>query len=866
MEKKYIVIFFLFLSIISFGKEFKGSYEEGYIEININKKIKYSFFPVYMDYSQEEPYIGMMNFFALIMAKGMKIDRKNKTIYGKMGYIDYKFYYGDTEYIDGEGDIYIRGTDLSQVFEFKEYNWSTETYSMKIKTKFKTPSEIYLEEEKKIRELGTDGKKEIKDEDVYYQKRKFFTPGAVRLRYINNGVEDLWNEEINNNKGNASVGYNTQMLYGDFTTTGFVYPDSSLGYTALKYNEILDNKSIIVGDVYMQTYDFLGSNTLTGIAVQDWNGTGDIEVGQTSIRGFASYNSTVELYRNGSLYRFAKIGKDGFYEFENINIQGYSDIYTIKIYNFDGSIEVRQVSMMSGNKILKKNKIDYSFLVGTHTDMNGKEAINIEEKEVEGNIKVSYGLTNNLTIGTEYINNLTEEGGYNYPQELIGLDLYYTTGAVKYPTYFQFSEVYDLKDYLKTEDLNTHIGKIRQRIGGDILSLEGYMYGDFLSRLKGYENRYLVNWSAGINKYWGYNLTYDNLDYFGYYTKEIGSAEIYRNKGGVSHELGISSPFLEKYGDPEMYYHYSNNNIEIFKTNLNFILKINSDLEEFEDDTNLRIALKTRENKKKKIGIYAKYNSKNEYEVGLEVSYKISNWLEIMGDSSYDGDKNSYSAGVEIEKTIILEKPLTSNSNPYSSNSWMDGKVFMDDNNNGEYDSGEVLLEGIEVNVGRKKGVTDKDGAYFIDHISSYEKKEFKINLESLDPMLQAGNNKKYIKLYPATGGHIDVPIQIISMIMGNVKFPQNNLDAVKKFPIISQLYVKLKTLDGKLIKEQRLESEGFYMLEDVLPGNYILEMDYRGDGKINFEEKSKKLNIKMDKYGSYYEDYDFKIISYEKE
>ena len=857
--KKIIVIFLLFLSIISFGEEFKGSYEEGYIEININKQIQYSFFPIYMDYSLEEPYVGVMNLFALTMATGMKIDRENKIIYGKIGEKDYKFYYGDTKYIAGDQDIYIRGTDLSQVFELKEYNWSTETYILKLKTKFKTPYEIYVEQEERLKGLDGDEKKYVDENDLYYQERKLFTPGVLRPRYTNYDIGD--------DDGEFSTRYDTHMLYGDFTTTGFFYPDTYLGYTALTYNEILDEKSIIVGDAYMQTYEVLGSKNLTGLAIQNWDGVGEIEIGQTTIRGFAPYNSSVELYRNGSLYKFIQVEEDGIYLFENINIQNYNDVYTIKIYNFDGSIEIKQVSMMSGSNILTKGEVDYGLLVGTYREINeddDEETVDIEEKSVEGNVNVSYGVTNNLTIGTEYINILTENREsditYNYPTELLGLNLYYTTGAVRYPIYFEFSEIYDLK--YDTENRYTHIGIVRQRFGSNVLSLEGYMYSDFLAFLEDYENRYVVDWRGRINNYWGYNLSYDNIDEFGY-IEEYGSVGIYKNKDRISHELGVIYPFSSDYGNPEMYYNYSNSNINFRDTNLNFIFQIDSD---FEDETDIKVALKTAENKKLKAGVYLYYNTEDKFEAGLEVTYKVFNWLEIIGDLSYDEDETYYDIGVDMEKTIILEKPLANNSNPYPSKSWMEGRVFMDDNNNGKYDDGEKLLEGVVVTVGRKEAVTGVDGVYFIDNISSYEVKDFEVNIETLDPMLEAANEKKYIKLYPATGGNMDIPIQTISVIMGDLQFNDETVDGVKRFPIVSQLYIQLKTLDGKVVMENRVEPEGFYMLEKVLPGEYILEMDYRGEGKLNFEEKAKKLSVKLDKYGSYYEDYNFKVISYEKD
>jgi len=860
MRKSVIVFLLTLVFITSFGDEFRGNYEEGYIEINVNKKIRYSFFPVYMDYELEEPYIGVMNLFALIGAGGLKIDKENKRIYGKIGENNYEFFYGGKSYITGENDVYIKGTDLSEVFELESYDWDTETYLLKIKTKFKTPYELRLEQEERLKELGKT-KEGINEEEIYIQKRKLFTPGVIRPRYTNYNVEE--------DKGSFSANYDTQLLYGDFTTTGFFYPDSYMGYTALTYNEILGNKSIIVGDAYMQTYDFLGSKRLAGVAIQDWNGVGEIEVGQTSIRGFAPFNSSVELYRNGTLYRFTTVGEDGSYVFENINIQNYSDVYTIKIYNYDGTIEIRQVSMMSGSKILKKGKFDYSGIIGTYRKMNDdEERINIEDKPVEGNITASYGITDNLTLSLDYTNDLTEQRQgnsiVNYPTELAGVNLYYTTGAVRYPTYFEFSEIYDIK-YTELPNQYTHIGKIRQRIGGNVLSLEGYMYGDYISFLEGYQNRYLVDWRAGINKYWGYNLGYDNIDKFGF-IEQYGSAGIYRNKDNTSHELGVSYPLSSDYGTRRVYYNYSNSNIRILKTNLNFILQINSDYEKFESGTSLKVGLKTAGNNRLKAGVYAKYDIQEDYEVGLEVKYKMFNWLEGIGSLVYDGEKLDHNVGVDMEKTIILSKPFTKNSNPYTTRSWMEGKVFIDENNNSEYDEGETLLEGVEVKVGRRKVKTNEDGIYFLDNISPYNVREFGVDTESIDPMLEPATEKKYIKLYPSTGAKVDVPIQVISVIMGNITFQGEAVDGVKHFPIVSQLYIQLKTLDGKLLMEERLEPEGFYMLDKVLPGEYLLEMKYKGEGKLTFEEPVKKIIIKLDKYGSYYEDYDFKIISFERE
>jgi hypothetical protein len=253
---------------------------------------------------------------------------------------------------------------------------------------------------------------------------------------------------------------------------------------------------------------------------------------------------------------------------------------------------------------------------------------------------------------------------------------------------------------------------------------------------------------------------------------------------------------------------------------------------------------------------------REEYSVGLELKYRVTSWLEILGTLIRRNDNTNHGIGVDIEKTIILEKPLTKNTNPPPSRSWLEGRLFIDDNGNGVFDSNEKPLDGVEVKVGGKKCITDENGYYFIDDISSYKVNDLKIDKRTIDPMLEVANDKKYVKLYPATGGEMDIPFQPISVIMGSIKILDKSVNGVEHFPIISQLYVQLKTLDGKLVKEKRMEPEGYYMLDKILPGKYLLTIDYRGDQKIIFKDSTKKINIKLDKYGSYYEDYNFEVIS----
>lgn len=861
MKVKWLLGMFFFMGSLIFSAEFKGKYEEGFIGIEINRVVEHTFFPVYMDLKEDEPYIGLKNIMILIDAGAMKLDKKNKRISGRMGEEEKEFSYRDTTYIPRETDVFIKASDLGKVFPLKKMNWDSVKYQLKIETVFKTPLEEYIESEERRGQIAKGSEGDIPEDEIYRNERKLFTPGVLKPRYTDT---DLFEGDES-----ISIRYDTHLLYGDFSSTYFFRPDSDLGNISLRYNEVLENKSIVAGDSFIQSYDFLNTSSVRGGAVQPWFGGSHLEIGQTTIKGFAEYRSTVELYQNGTLLRFQTVGENGQYEFDNIRIEGYEDAYSIRIYNFDGTIETRQLRLLSNRNIVKKGEFEYSGTIGKDPDDNADD-------DLQYHAKAGYGITDRLTVAAGYMDVLSrvtededifaigenedeDEEGNEIPavnNKLFETGVYYTTGAKRYPTYFEISNLYDTN-----EGDNTHIGIARQRINSNVLSLEAYDYSEINSIVTGVERRYLADLRGDVSENATYNLFYSQRAEAEEDIKIMGGSLFLRYPGS-SHSTGLSYPIEGEDETTTFRYSYSNSRIEVFEFPINLVFSATVDVEDPGENAHYSLTLSKRGTKKFDVSFETETDTE-EYEFSLEVSYKLTDWLDILGEVTRDEDGTDAAAGIDAEKTIILEKPFAKNSNPSPDSSWMEGMVFLDYDGDGVMDGEDYPLEDVGVKVGRRDGTTDSQGNYFIDDISSYEEEEIEVDITTIDPLLEPSYKKKYAKLYPARGGKMDIPVQPISIIMGDIILPDSSIGEVEKFVITSKTYILLKDKKGRVVKEQKVEPEGYYMMERVVPGNYMVEIEYRGENPIVFREKTKSVEVKTGKYGDYYEGFDFEIKSF---
>lgn len=173
------------------------------------------------------------------------------------------------------------------------------------------------------------------------------------------------------------------------------------------------------------------------------------------------------------------------------------------------------------------------------------------------------------------------------------------------------------------------------------------------------------------------------------------------------------------------------------------------------------------------------------------------------------------------------------------SNSWISGKVYIDNNSNSVYDEGDEHLPEIKVTVLGKSVETDEDGNYLIEDISSNSKFNVKVDRTYIDPLLYY-DEEKYYKMMPSTGMHIDIPFQNTISLSGNIKLEEVDIPEDKLPYIYNKIRITLKR-DGNEIKTLKPEFDGFFILDGLIEGEYIMELSSKDE---NYKPLKDKIEI----------------------
>ncbi|MEG2221067.1 MAG: hypothetical protein RRX90_06465, partial [Cetobacterium sp.] len=226
-------------------------------------------------------------------------------------------------------------------------------------------------------------------------------------------------------------------------------------------------------------------------------------------------------------------------------------------------------------------------------------------------------------------------------------------------------------------------------------------------------------------------------------------------------------------------------------------------------------------------------------------------------------DDSGTQVGGRIEKSFYLGNPLLKINNNNVTDGWVEGKVFVDENSNGIMDGDEKEYEGAEIISSGGSSVVKEDGKYIIGNIGSRDIHTVEVNRESIDPMLIQGKEVIKYKGAIASGVKVDIPLSPVSMISGFVE-ANSDIEERKYMGVLSGLDIILKR-DGEEISKTEAEIDGYYYFENVLPGEYSVEIvptSKRYNG--SYDKKEIKVKVSSGREGDYYEDNNFLVESVE--
>ena len=162
----------------------------------------------------------------------------------------------------------------------------------------------------------------------------------------------------------------------------------------------------ILGDIYQASPNLvINSNTGRGFSIDRYPAGRSGNLGRATIAGDAPPGWEVELYRNGSLLDFARVGVDGRYFFPDQEIPFGENVFVAKLYGPQGQTCEDRQTFWGGGTDLARDDYDFSvshidfdrhLLDGVPDNVNGLAA------SYATDLRYARALTDDLQLGTAY--------------------------------------------------------------------------------------------------------------------------------------------------------------------------------------------------------------------------------------------------------------------------------------------------------------------------------------------------------------------------------------------------------------------------------------------------------------------------------
>lgn len=742
--------------------------------------------------------------------------------------------------IEIDGRLYIDKDSISELIPLKGVQWVAEKYTLVILPNFNLPLNSRVSAEKRKRKLEADkNAKEASPKDDLFLKadRRIIDFGMLKLRYDISKLGNYFKKEEEN--GNLELEYSSQLFYGDFNISHSLYPSEKLHNISLKYPYFLKEKTVTLGDNYVAGQDILGYNSkIRGISVS----TNDYSVQRSgrdlTIRGEAPKNSMVEIYQNGKVMDYLTVeGKE--YQF-TLTMRSKKDAFEIKIYDRNGVLtEVKDINVMSGNGFLSQGKWDYDFFYGQNSGAENRAWDDLK-------YGLSYGLTNNLSYSFDYYNTRNEDKLYRYAKHHAG----YRFSNLAVPLVINIAHYDSFEDPSKG-----YITELESELFSQQLYYSYEQYSSLLAKDEGKDSYHEAEISGdyGRSDYF-FRFSNENYESRKKYKYDTGLSYNITKKIRMDWDLGKT---IIKNGDISANY---TSNIGFKASRGNFTYSLNAGYNVGRDPKwQYKGSLRKRLSKGNKYSynVNVDYNKNDLLTLGIGFQYKFNAFLKMNYDYSSKNDE-MYNVGANYEQVINLKKPFTLNSARDPDHGYVEGAVFIDKNGNGKKELDEQPLANVGVGIGKNQVTTNKDGLFYLSGVAPYKNNKLSYDYSGtmIDPTLRAANSQE-IKLIPASGRKVGVGLIPLSMIMGSINLPAVDRKIKKKFFTYVEIIVEKAGVYYRSIKP---EYDGFYVIQDLQPGEYSLKINYLGSEQVTLEKDVLEVVVSSGETGDFYDGINFKV------
>ena len=535
---------------------------------------------------------------------------------------------------------------------------------------------------------------------------------------------------------------------------------------------------------------------------------------QITVEGFAEANWEVELYRNNELVSFQTVDSQGEYRFENVSLDYNNTVIKTILYGPEGQIRESEKTYNISSAMLSPGKTVFE---GSVLDFNRDLiATNNRPRNSPSGLAqryhVKHGLNSNISVFGSFTQTPTINKSRHYATLGANLSLLGMSSQV---------EVY--KDLSGGEAIDI---RSSSNIAGINISSRTAFFRDFESPE--------AEFGDGARKS----------------RKEFSASKpiktLFGNLGlrfRLDHERFEASP--EKI-EMELTQTYSKKKLRITHNNTTNLVNRKHQTSEGRLNTTYRINPNWQLRSQFNYDIFPDLRHNNilgelRYTDGEKFTAALTSQRDLLNQNTrigsqiaYDFDK--FRSGLNVDwnrdtgwraflRTSMSVAPYDENGNyiyssqNLSSKTALNGQAFLDNNNNGLFDEGDIPIKDATVNIGRRgsSGSNNKGYASYIGSTKDqYE--NISLNSDSLEtPFMLSKNIGHNAVLRPGTVTNLQFPVVKTGLIEGTISTDTGPLAGVK---------VQLINNKRQLVDTTTTAFDGYYTFEYLEPATYMVRID----------------------------------------
>lgn len=728
-------------------------------------------------------------------------------------------------------DIYISQTMLTQWFPL-DFELNQSQLSLIITPREKLPIQKQLERERNRQYQLQGGRGDATYEETIEQPYSRYNHPFFDVD-LNYGYD---NSREHSYESGFSVLAQTDMFYmnGRLAALG----DSEDGFTGLRYRMEkqdyqgkllgdLQAKTLAIGDVESFTTPLVSTRSRgRGIAISNFKLDRPDQFDSTSLTGDSKEGWEVELYRNGVLLDFSRVGSDGRYEFNNVPIFYGNNQYKIISYGPQGEVREEIKTFLIDDTVLKEGEFQYQF----SADEKSRSLFGVDEEQStilhENGVRLianaEYGLTKDLTVTSGLIRSPLIDGEF-HDYQTFGLRSGY--GGL----FWQLNSAYDHEDGGWATE-----AQVQSRIQDMNVTIRQGFFNAFSSEVfdsnsQKYQSRTRMDVDGVINTKesliqgisYGLSTEYEN------YENNREDITLESRLSGSIENVGLSN--LTRW-----------ERISIADNETDSVTGIGSIRSRYQGYS-LRLS--------------SDYTLEPDVSIdtlNLSVQKRFANKLDVIGEIQQGlTDRNVTSANVSVNKTFsYLRGSLFlqgNDDNDFSIGSrisfalghdprtqrWQvthdsiasQGAVsvlaYLDENYNSILDEEEDIMENVSFKVDGQSVMMEGRNPAFIPNVSVNIPTSIAIIMDTLDdPFWMPKHEGFQIITHPGVVTEVNFPVMPMTEIDGVVYVKRGD-----NITPSSRVRLELVNTQGNVVAEDTSEFDGFYLLNRIVPGNYVLRI-----------------------------------------